>query len=47
MRAAKRLRSIDLRHAVIRALERCVDAAVDDAVAPLDETPAASNARVG
>ena len=44
MRAAKRLRSIDQRHAMVRALERGVDSAVDDAVAAFDETAAPRDA---
>jgi len=47
MRAAKRLRSIDLRHAMVRALERRVDSAVHDSVAALYETTAAPDAHVG
>src|SRR4029079_17854385 len=47
MRAAKRLRSIDLRHAMVRALERRVDSAVHDSVAALYETPAPPDAYVG
>ena len=47
MRDARRLRSIDLGHATVYALERLVDATVDDSIASFDETAAARDTRIG
>ena len=47
MRAARRLRSIDLCHAAVRAFERGVHASVHDAIAAFDEAAAARDARIG
>src|SRR5438552_2562695 len=47
IRAASRLRSIDLCHAAVGALERGIDATVDDAVAAFDETTASRHAWIG
>src|SRR5690242_2432693 len=47
MRDASLLRSMDLRHAAVRAFERGVDAAVDDALAAFDQATATRDARIG
>src|SRR6476620_8667796 len=47
LRDASLLRSMDLRHAAVRAFERGVDAAVDDALAAFDQAAATCDARIG